>query len=194
MIKFKQSPIDINTKEVVKLERKVKFHYQLEQFEVTNTGLNISLSPVSNSNYIEKNGKKYILSEMHFHRPSEHHIDSKQFDMEVHLVHDGDHETIVYSVLLQICKHGFAFGHAFDNIDKQVSIDLCNLVAETCWDYHGSLTTSPFNEVVIWLINQQMMTIDASQAALINHYYPNNNRCLQPVNDRKVYTVSNCIH
>lgn len=194
MLHFKQSPINIDTQKTVAIEHTVDFHYQCEEFHVMDTGLNISLMPTDSTSYILKNNKKYHLSEMHFHRPSEHHVDDAGFDMEVHLVHQESHETVVYSVLLRIKDNGFDFSKPFENIDTNIVIDLTRLVANKCWDYHGSFTTSPFNEVVIWLINQTPQTIATSQAELIGGLYPENNRCLQPLNGRGVYTVCTCAH
>lgn len=192
MLHFKQSPINIMTDQAIAIDHQVEFHYQLEEFHVRDTGINISLMPTNSRSYILKNNVRYHLSEMHFHRPSEHHLDDQSFDMEVHLVHQESHETLVYSVLLKITENGFDFGLPFENIDNNISIDLNTIVADRCWDYHGSFTTSPFDEVVIWLINQEINQIDISQANLINSHYPNNNRCLQPINDRNVYSVCMC--
>lgn len=192
MIKFKQSPINIKTSEVIEVNRNVHFDYNIESFEVKDTGLNISLTPHTSNNYIIKDGRRFDLIELHFHRPSEHTINSESFDMELHLVHKGNHENLVYSVLLKIEDEGFEFGSPFSNINNTISFDLNRLLPVDCWDYHGSLTTSPFDEVVIWLINQKLMTIQTKQANLINDFYPNNNRCLQPLNDRDVYTICSC--
>lgn len=194
MLHFKQSPINIESKHAIPIDRLVEFNYTSEQFHVMDTGLNISLMPINSQSYIIKNGKTFHLSEIHFHRPSEHHVDGDEFDMEVHLVHQEDHETVVYSVLLEITDNGFDFAKPFENIGNNIEINLTELVADWCWDYHGSFTTSPFNEVVIWLVNQQIHQISRQQADLINRFYPQNNRCLQPLNDRDVYTVCTCKH
>lgn len=190
MLQFKQSPVNIKTANIKKNDHEVKFHYVEEQFHVFDSGLNISLMPTDAKSYILKNDRYFHLSEVHFHRPSEHQINDHQFDMEVHLVHQESHETLVYSILLNISENGFKFGEPFSNLSNNILIDLSRLSPRTCWDYHGSFTTSPFDEVVIWLINQDILSIDSEQASLINKYYPNNNRCLQPINNRDIH----CIH
>lgn len=189
MLHFKQSPINIETEKTIAIDRNIEFHYGLEEFHVRDTGLNISLMPTNSNCYVIKNNMRFHLSEIHFHRPSEHHVDNHEFDMEVHLVHQESHETLVYSVLLKITEDGFDFSRPFENLNQNISIDLNKIVPNNCWDYHGSFTTSPFNEVVIWMINQTVHEIARSQAVLINSYYPNNSRCLQPANERNVYTV-----
>ncbi len=191
---FKQSPINIRTKVVKSADKQLSFNYQVEDFHVRNTGQNISLMPIEGKSFIVKNNKIYHLSEVHFHRPSEHQVDYQNFDMEIHLVHQEDHETVVYSVLLHITEDGYDFGQPFNHIDENISIDLTKLVATNCWDYHGSFTTTPFDEVVIWLINQEVLTINKSQANQLNSYYPNNNRCLQPTNGREVYSICTCLN
>lgn len=189
MLQFKQSPINIDTTQTPKLSQTVKFHYSEQRFKVIDNGLNITLLPSDTKCWIYKNQNIYPLSEIHFHRPSEHHVDNSNFDMEVHLVHHARFETVVYSILLTIDDDGYDFGKPFSSIDAWITIDLATLVPEKCWDYHGSLTTSPFDEVVIWLINHQVQSISRVQADLLNNYYPQNNRCLQPRGERKIYTV-----
>ncbi len=189
---FKQSPINIKTKAVKDADMQLSFNYKPQQFHVRNTGQNISLMPLNNNSFIVKNNKIYHLSEVHFHRPSEHQVDYQNFDMEVHIVNQEDHETVVYRVLLAFEDDGYDFGKPFENIDRDIEIDLSKLVAANCWDYHGSFTTTPYDEVVIWLINQQVLTIEKSQADHLNKLYPNNNRCLQPTNGRDVYSICTC--
>lgn len=190
MQQFKQSPIDIDTTKTINANHKISFNYFQESFHVMDTGLNISLMPINCQSYVIKNDKIYNLSEIHFHRPSEHHVNGDDFDMEVHLVHQESHSTLVYSILLKMDDNGINFGFPFANIDANISIDLSQLTPKSCWDYHGSFTTSPFDEIVIWLINQKPLTILTSQANALNSLYPNNNRCLQPINERDIFSVS----
>ncbi|WOO87296.1 carbonic anhydrase family protein [Mollicutes bacterium LVI A0039] len=194
MIHFKQSPINIDTNELMPLDRTASFHYELETFHVCDNGQNISLTPLDAKSYVLKNNHKFYITEMHFHRPSEHHVDDIEFDMEVHIVHQLEHETLVYSVLLNITDDGLHFGAPFSNLNADIDVDLSALVPNNCWDYHGSFTTSPFDETVIWLINQVQLEINRDQANLLNSFYPANNRCLQPVGQRRVYSIATTSH
>ncbi len=186
---FKQSPINIDIGNLQAIQKNIYFNYNNEQFHVFNNGQNISLMPTNCKSFITFDKKQFHLSEIHFHLPSEHHISSKHFDMEVHLVHQEDHETIVYGVLLKISNDGFNFGQPFSNIDQNITLELTRLVPTTCFHYNGSFTTKPYDEVVTWLINTDIYTISEYQAELFSVLYPNNNRCLQPLNNRLVSIV-----
>lgn len=192
MIQFKQSPINIETNKVLVSDLSVNFHYQTQEFDVIDNGNNIALMPIDSNCYIIKNNMKFELFEIHFHRPSEHHVDSHEFDMEVHFLHRGKVNILVYSVLLKISENGNDFGSPFTNVGTQTSFDLKPFVPTECWDYHGSFTTSPFDEEVIWLVSQTVQDIKQTEADILNGYYPNNNRCLQPLNERVVYSLCDC--
>merc|ERR1712176_565615 len=59
----------------------------------------IKLNPLifnypSNKCILSINNKEYILRHFYFHTPSEHTIDSKQYEMEMHLVHIAENDEI----------------------------------------------------------------------------------------------------
>ncbi len=190
MKQFRQSPINVVTEQTEFKEKVVDFHYHKEVFEVSDNGLNISLTPTTNNNYIGLKRNNVHLTEIHFHKPGEHQIDSELFDMEVHLVHQENSFTIVYGVLLKFSDFGYDFGKPFSNIGNTIEIDLNKLItSDKCWQYYGSFTTTPFAEQVIWLINKQTLEVNQAEGEILSSYYPCNNRCIQPVNDRVVFDV-----
>jgi carbonic anhydrase len=55
--------------------------------------------------YIPINGTQYRVKQCHWHSPSEHTINGKRFDLEVHLVHDSPNGSIaVIGILYKIGK------------------------------------------------------------------------------------------
>merc|ERR1719245_1669920 len=53
----------------------------------------VNIDPM-NKCLVSIHGKEYKLAQFHFHTPSEHMIDSKQYDMEMHLVHVNEKNEI----------------------------------------------------------------------------------------------------
>jgi carbonic anhydrase len=71
----------------------LKFNYPslVEKCTILNNGhtVQINIHP-SQKCTVSIKGKTYNLVQFHFHTPSEHKIDSKQFEMEMHLVHANE--------------------------------------------------------------------------------------------------------
>ena len=90
-----QSPININTtattpsseqSDAAKKDRSI--HYDtFRTAEFQNLGTTLEVTPDEAVGGIEVAGKKYTLTQFHFHTPSEHRIDDEHFPMEMHLVH-----------------------------------------------------------------------------------------------------------
>lgn len=58
---------------------------------------------VDGGGYMEMNGTQYKLKQCHWHSPSEHTIDGKNFDLEAHLVHESSNGMVsVIGILYQI--------------------------------------------------------------------------------------------
>lgn len=59
----------------------------------------------ADAGYIPINGTHYSVRQCHWHSPSEHKINGKQFDLEAHMVHDGPNGSIaVIGILYKIGK------------------------------------------------------------------------------------------
>merc|ERR1712176_492412 len=73
------------------------FNYpsKVENCTIVNNGkmVQININP-SNKCILSINNKEYILRHFYFHTPSEHTIDSKQYEMEMHLVHIAENDEI----------------------------------------------------------------------------------------------------
>jgi len=75
----------------------LKFQYPqfVKNCTIMNNGHTVQVNiDSSNKCMVEIAGKAFKLVQFHFHTPSEHTVDSKQFDMEMHLVHVNEKNEI----------------------------------------------------------------------------------------------------
>lgn len=134
-MKSNQSPIDLRTNGnsvPFSSESAHESSFMYENFgkaKVTNLGKTIQIDIPKDDqakNYfttehvpdIRKGGDKFTAVQFHFHAKSEHTIDGKRYDMEMHIVHlvneeKGDPVTIKYSAL------GFMFD--VDDYDQSIT-------------------------------------------------------------------------
>lgn len=93
----RQSPIDIQTKDVLPFEGNplsIKFHNRITHFHMVDNGVTFvtDLTKVSDAIAtlsgpdVEGVQNKYELLQFHFHAPAEHKIDSVPYDLELHFV------------------------------------------------------------------------------------------------------------
>ena len=53
--------------------------------------------------YIQINDTQYVLQQCHWHSPSEHTINGRRFDLEVHMVHESsDGKIAVVGIMYKI--------------------------------------------------------------------------------------------
>jgi carbonic anhydrase len=140
----------------------------------------------------------YQLKQFHFHTPSEHTVDGKHFPMEVHFVHQSAKRE--FAVVAAFYKEGADnenLAKLIANMPKakgdtqhfpDVSLDLqFHLPTKArVYSYIGSFTTPPCTENVEWFILQEPVTAGAAQIKAFADRLQNNNRPVQPLNERKV--------
>ena len=98
----RQSPIQLNSEDAQAEELpRLKFDYRIEQIVSRNNGHTIQHDEIPGS-FLYVGERKFALEQFHVHTPSEHVIDGKQFDMELHFVHKAaDGKVAVVAVLVQ---------------------------------------------------------------------------------------------
>ena len=98
-----QSPIDIRQTEKADLPP-IQFDYAPTPLRIIDNGHTVMVNYESGSS-ITVGDHRYQLTQFHFHHPSEEEINGKNFDMEVHLVHeDASGNTAVVAVLMKAGK------------------------------------------------------------------------------------------
>ncbi|KAL3839275.1 hypothetical protein ACJIZ3_023866 [Penstemon smallii] len=134
-------------------------------------------------------GKVYNLKQMHWHAPSEHRIDGKQFAAELHLVHIADDGSVsVIAILFDYGRPDPLVAKLEDKVKRHEEAPVTvgpfhpeELRKRThkYYRYVGSFSTPPCTENVIWSILGKVRSISREQVG-------NNNRPCQPLNGRHV--------
>ena len=133
----------------------------------------------------------WIPSNIHFHAPSEHTINGKQYDVEMHIVHINKATRAlgtVVGILFDVEKGGpspfletlsveFATNlnkftivdeelqNSFYRVEQPVAIErlLKSIDTEKFYHYEGSLTTPPCTEGLNWFVLHETQPISKEQ-------------------------------
>ena len=189
-----QSPINIIPAKSVSLDSSYSFHINEDyntKAKVFDNGHSIKVIP-SEGGWIDINGKKYKLVQFHFHGKSEHTIDGRRYDMVAHMVHQAqDGQLAVVAVLFEVGEKNPFIQKILDNIGKETDIDPQRLLPKDTnhfYHYVGSLTTPPCSEGVEWFILKDTDSISKEQLQRFRRFYEDNERPLQPLNNRIIQT------
>lgn len=181
-----QSPIDIVDTETVlnKTLSRLSRVYRIDNATLVNTGHTIEVE-VKGYSKLKIDGKKYKLTQFHWHTPSEHRLNGALYPAELHLVHaSSDGSLAVIAVLYQYGKP--------EPLVSQTESHLDNLVEKECGEdegkgiffekfnakplkheprkyyrYQGSLTTPPCSEKVTWTVLSKVRTMSKHQGAAL---------------------------
>ncbi len=193
-----QSPIDINTRKTVRGDARIDFDYAAQSVSSTNNGHAVTVSPKSRAIYID--GKKYTLAQFHFHTLSEHTVNGRHYDMEMHLVHADDAwlagDTVngklaVIGVFIEKGEENKTLQNIFaklphydhetgigETISAEMAADFYSLLpagrnSGDVYSYTGSLTTPTCNEVVSWFVLAKPIEMSGEQIEAYRALYEN---------------------
>ena len=168
-----QSPIDIVNSYDTRLPE-MSFTNIERAHTFLNNGHTVQAN-FSSGNSVEINGEKFDLLQMHFHTPSENHIDGKSYPMEAHLVHankNGDlavlgvmfEEGKEQSLLINKLLRNFPENSGDKNSLKSTILGY-EILPENkeYYTFTGSLTTPPCSEGVRWFVFKNSVKISADQ-------------------------------
>src|SRR5262249_17059940 len=153
----------------------VVFSYSQIPIQVTNNGHTIQAGNSTPSS-ITIGSDKYTLAQWHLHTPSEHTVEGKHFDAELHFVNKNDKgEITVVGILIKKGKESKAVKALVDNAPAEASkepkagqgtFDMSALTPAKAayYTYTGSLTIPPCTEGIRWIVFQKPM--EASEAQL----------------------------
>lgn len=216
----KQSPINIDPNvESVPARDILKINYTKAPLEIIydgltqlniegksiliNDGHTVQLNFPTVKETVVYQGKEYRLIQLHFHTPSENHLNNQVFPFDIHFVHQGSNGKL--AVIGVFIKEGKTMNPALQEIInnipeqahelkkvKNIYINPAHLLPanRSLYKFSGSLTTPPCSENVTWLVMAQ--PIEASQAqisALKNAVGETNARPIQAFNDRKIQKI-----
>ncbi|CAM0947859.1 unnamed protein product [Alopecurus aequalis] len=177
-----QSPIDLSSPRV-SLVRNLGYlnhSYRPAQATIINRGHDIMMRFDSDAGSVSINGTVYFLRQLHWHAPTEHSVDGRRYDMELHLVHESaENKAAVIAIFYEIGAHD-AFLHKLepylemiaDQKDREEKVGVMDPRAargraSVYYRYTGSLTAPPCTEGVIWSIVKRVRTISRHQLELL---------------------------
>ncbi|XP_052173180.1 carbonic anhydrase Nec1-like [Diospyros lotus] len=207
-----QSPIDMSNQRVkiIRKKRELKRDYKPANALLKNRGHDISLQwELGEAGSIKINGTNYLLQQGHWHSPSEHSINGRRYDMELHLVHVSPDSRVknqiaVIGVLYKIGRPNAFLSQLLKNIslisDTKEEINMgvidpreMKVRGKKYYRYMGSLTVPPCTEGVIWIIKKRVRTVSKEQVHLlreaVHDYAETNARPLQPINSRDIHSA-----
>ncbi|KAK4583098.1 hypothetical protein RGQ29_026042 [Quercus rubra] len=197
-----QSPINILNKNV-KIASKtgdLRLNYKASNATVKNTGFSIE----GDAGSIHIDGKDYPLQQCHWHLPSEHLINGKRYELELHMAHiDASNKiSVAHAQFYQIGEPDSFLSKFTEEIKSLVKkkeerpkgvIDPrdSNMEAVKYYKYNGSQTFPPCAEGITWIINEKVNTVSNEQVQLLREanfdYAKNNARPVQALNGREIF-------
>jgi carbonic anhydrase len=100
-----QSPIDLSH-ERVKLVRDLGYlddSYRAAEASIVNRGHDIMVRFDGDAGSVVINGTAYYLRQLHWHSPTEHSVDGRRYDMELHMVHESaEKKAAVIGLLYEV--------------------------------------------------------------------------------------------
>ena len=191
----KQTPINLTGATHGK-EPAVQFDYHAFPIKILNNGHTIQVNAAPGSS-ITIGDTKYELAQFHFHHPSEHLINGKATDLELHLVHKSAAGGLaVVGVFLKPGAENAALKPVFDQMPEKAgpasevkgSIDPAQLLPANrgFYRYSGSLTTPPCSEGIVWTVFKEPIELSAAQAKQFSDLFKNNARPVQALHGRSL--------
>ena len=158
----------------------------------------------TNANPTSTYASQYAGWGMYYHAPSEHTLNDKQFDLELHLVHTANMQpmteyqnTAIIAVVFQLDGNDNPLLNSiFNNGTISLSSLFNGATARDFAMYSGSLTVPPCTENVNWYLYQKQQSISQTQLDFFKDFWANNpnfangngnNRETQNKNGRKIY-------
>ena len=188
-----QSPIDIPADAPV-LADDLSFAYVAAPATVVDNGHAIQVG-LTDAGTIEDDGRTYALRQFHFHAPSEHSLDGREFPMELHMVHVGPAGALgVVGVLVVEGAENEALAPIWAALptEPEVPVTLAEPVDAGALlpvdlravSYAGSLTTPPCTEGVAWHVLIEPIELSAEQIGAYRTIHDDTDRPTQPLDGR----------
>lgn len=191
-----QSPIRLEKDGTsVAQQQPVEFFYQKETFTEKEFKNTIHFVPYNCQSYLRFEETKYMLTDIHYHMPSEHLLNGQQHEIEFHLVHmDEQGHNLVVGVMftLTVNECGFATADGnlwdFENHRQEFNPEIFLPDRRSHYHYVGSLTTPPTKGPINWFVFDEVGEMSISFVEEFREeVLKNNNRPLQELKGRQIY-------
>jgi carbonic anhydrase len=195
-----QSPIDLTTARVSMMDiADAELSYMPSALNILHNGHTVQVN-YDEGSYLILNGARYELLQFHFHTPSEHAMNGKLAEMEIHFVHRSMESEGMLAVLGVLVYEGAEDNPAFDAIWQNLptheseehtfsaTINAADMLPSDhrVYQYMGSLTTPPCSQGVSWNVLEQPITLSREQLDTLRAILGNNSRPVQPLFNREV--------
>uniref|UniRef100_A0A453T9B8 Carbonic anhydrase n=1 Tax=Aegilops tauschii subsp. strangulata TaxID=200361 RepID=A0A453T9B8_AEGTS len=162
-----QSPIDLSDRLASQAPHLgyLNHSYRPAEASMVNRGHDITVMFHGDAGSMWINGTAYHLRQLHWHTPSEHRVNGRRYNMELHMVHlSAENKAAVIGLLYKIGRPNH-FLHELESYlermantnEKEENVGVVDpWVArghgEAYYRYMGSLTTPGCDEGVIWTV------------------------------------------
>jgi carbonic anhydrase len=190
-----QSPVDLRATEIGNASP-LTVEYAPAIVTAVNDGktLRIDYPPGS---AMTVNGKSYALQQCHFHAPSEHTIEGKRYDMEMHCVHKNETgEIAVLGIMVEKGEKNAGLTPVWNRLSEAkekgeafaASINTGKILPPESAHYQteGSLTTPPYTGGIHWFVLDKPITLSPAQIEAYTSLFQENARPLQNPNGRSI--------
>ena len=182
-----QSPINLDDNIVINenIDLDIQFNHVTNNCQIKNTGYCLQFTSNDSMGVFKLKDKKYYIQQFHFHITSEHRINNKEFDMEMHIVgetNDNKKESAVIGILWKTGKHNQMLNDLgwtdditdipspdkegpYYKIIKEIKLHELNYVLKekSFYHYSGSLTTPCCTENIKWIVYQCPLELSSNQ-------------------------------
>jgi carbonic anhydrase len=183
-----QSPVDFRSPHPLQ-SSKLSIEYGHTTGEIFNNGHTIEVE-TEGRNTLTLGGVVYQLVQFHFHAASEHRVEGRGFDMELHLVHaSAGGSNAVIGVFLERGSNSGSLAPILralpDDMNTKHPLDAPfdprNFLpkSDTHFRYVGSLTTPPCTEGVQWIVMTEPVIVSDDDMARFNERIHFNARPVQ---------------
>ncbi|XP_042047884.1 alpha carbonic anhydrase 4-like [Salvia splendens] len=170
-----QSPIDLADERVEVMPKlgTLKRKYKPAPALIKNRGHDIEIVWQGDAGGAILNGTEYNLLQCHWHTPSEHTLNGKRYELEIHMVHNNSlGHLAVIGVTYKLGRPDPFLAKLLETI-KASDHDGNHLGVVDPWEikfgsrkyyrYIGSLTVPPCTEGVLWTILKKVRTVSREQ-------------------------------
>ncbi|KAL1554653.1 carbonic anhydrase [Salvia divinorum] len=197
-----QSPINIIEEKVLVSSEigTLKRNYKPTKAVLRNRGHDIMVEWNGDAMGTNLTGNTYNLLQCHWHMPSEHIINGRRFNLELHMVHKSSQgKFVVIAILYDLGRSDPFLDKILANIsqftksDEKIDLGVVNpwdikFESKSYYTYLGSLTAPPCTEGVQWTLLDKVRTTSKEQIAklreVVHDGFENNARPSQALNNR----------